>query len=179
MTLNKDWGVDEKLIRNTVRCSTTNSLQGNPNVRWHFCLFHQSSITSALSVAVQQKRFTHAESVLYVHQPAIKAVIVADLDQFSSHWLIGFFISQEGFAGRGSIVPLCDESPWNENSKLVIFYSGGSCDWNVTDSYSGSSLNPGSGLSVHLFYSPSTMTPFLWAALVHTAGGIVTRLCAK
>lgn len=84
--------------------------------------FYQSSIPSALS---SEKRFTHAENVLDVHQPAIEAVKVADMDQFVSHWLIRIFICQEGLAGCGSIVPLCDESPWNENRKLFIFYSWG------------------------------------------------------
>lgn len=46
----------------------------------HSFFFNNYQSVEALSVAVQQNRLAHAENVLYVDQPAIKAVIVADVD---------------------------------------------------------------------------------------------------
>lgn len=68
---------------------------------------------------------THTERVLYVNEPAIEAVTVADLDEFISHSTVRLLVFQEGLAGRGSVCPLCDESPWKgDQSQCKILQQG-------------------------------------------------------
>lgn len=54
---------------------------------------------------------THTQRVLYVYEPAIKAVIMTELDQLVSHGPVRLLIFQEGLTHCRSVSPLCDESP--------------------------------------------------------------------
>lgn len=52
---------------------------------------------------------THTERVLYVDEPAIKAVALADLDQFIGHRPVRLLVFQEGLTLGGAVGPLRDE----------------------------------------------------------------------
>lgn len=66
----------------------------------------------ACTPRVTYDSITHAEGVLYVNEPAVEAVTVADLDQLIGHGAVRLLVFQEGLARCRSICPLCDESPW-------------------------------------------------------------------
>lgn len=69
-----------------------------------------------------QKNVTHTEGVLYVNEPAIKAIRVADLHQFISHRPIRFLVFKEGLTGHSSIRPLCDESTWCQQKQTIVCF---------------------------------------------------------
>lgn len=100
----------------------------------------------------------HAQCILDVDQPAIKAVVLGDAGQLVAHGTVRLLPTrQECLAQLLAVRPLRDESAWGGMGAALLCVPAGS-------------QHP----TTPVLPSPSTGTPFLCAALVQHTGGMVT-----